>query len=111
MSASGRSRTFTGLGLKQLPLLVGLRLRGRYGWNRTTMVWLMRPASSKERSVCCGGTICTYDLQRMKLTSYYCSTPRRPRRDLNPHDASKELVGKRASLHRPLERCPVHPQP
>ena len=46
----------------------------------------------------------------MKPTRYYCATPRRPRRDSNPHDASKGLVGKRASLHRPLERCPVHPR-
>jgi hypothetical protein len=98
------------LGLKQLPLLIGLRLRSRCGWNRTTMVELMKLASSKERSDC-GGTSCTCDLRRMRPTSYYCSTPRCPRRDSNPHDARKELVGKRASLQRPCERCPVHPQP
>jgi hypothetical protein len=151
MSASGRSRTFTGLGLKQLPLLVGLRLRGRYGWNRTTRVWLMRPASSKERSVLLRryelhvrpsaheadellllhsaivisscphvmrGAAATsrvdspgftpagragacrparqHDLQRMKLTSYYCSTPRRPRRDsLSNWTQSSESHGAR----------------
>ena len=82
MRASGRSCTFTGLGLKQLPLLLGYayQVTSRCGWNRTTKVRLMRPASSKERSGC-GGASCTRDLRRMKPMSYCCSTPRRPRRD------------------------------
>jgi hypothetical protein len=38
----------------------------------------------------------TYDLQRMKLTSYYCSTPRRPRRDsLSNWTQSSESHGAR----------------
>lgn len=41
-----------------------------------------------------GGTNCTCDLRRMKPTRYCCATPRCPRRDSNPHDASKDPVGK-----------------
>jgi hypothetical protein len=75
----GGIRTHTERVLSAPPLPLGyisqVLQSSRCGWNRTTMVRRMRPASSKERSDC-GGTICTCDLRRMRPTSYYCSTPR-----------------------------------
>ena len=66
----------------------------------------MRPGSSKERSGS-GDTICTYDLRRMKPTSYYCSTPLEFRiarearigdepRGVGPRRAHSDETGRRA---------------